>query len=577
MRGHFQLPIIVGSGRWPWARQVLACSSYACAVVALSLLALVGPAAGQDRIPNTPLEAIRWLEDESNTVVTNDDGEVTEVIIDYVPSMFVVGDLDVFPKLEILKINYTGEFFDRHMSGIGRLKSLKQFVVEHCEEISEASISMLRYLPQLESVLLRNCEAIYSLKSLGECKSLKKIDLTYNSHLDFHALKSLQQLPNLESLVLSENSSLEDTHLRWLAGMDNLRELSLQECESLTDESVTYLQEIKGLKSLRLSANPRLTGELFEQLPEGLERLYIDDCEINDEALLKLAHLKNLKEIDYAHNPILGAGLDVFANFKRLEVLDLSDMEVGDRLLTLLAGIDSLKTVRLNRCSSVSGKGLAALVQSKGLETLELDGCRRIDHEDIATLVGFEKLKRLSLAGTRIRGQSVEAIASLATLESLDLSECKWIDDEALRALAKLPVLKSLTLKGVPRLTDDGLATLLQLKAIEELTLEENSSLTGSGLSCLSEHGGSSRLKKLVLSELPSLAPTFLSCLSDAASLVELRLNLSNLRNEHVLALKGLKQLVHLSVDDLSKVDNDIYLQVLSSLPKLEREYNSRW
>ena len=244
---------LVNVGVFTWVRCF-------CAWLAIATLVWIPrPAVAQDPMPSTPHEATVWLEEARNTVQKNEVGEVTEIIIDYVPDVFVVGDLDIFPKLEVLKINYTGEFLDRHMSGIARLTSLKEFNVDYCDEISEASISVLRYLPNLEVITLNDCESIYSLKSLDGCRSLKKIDLGSNQHLDFHALRSLIPLPKLESLVLNDNSTLEDKHLRWIGQMPKLTEIRMSNCSSVTEEGILHLARLKNLKVLDFSDNPDLT------------------------------------------------------------------------------------------------------------------------------------------------------------------------------------------------------------------------------------------------------------------------------------------------------------------------------
>ena len=235
-------------------------------LVCCASLANASKLVAQDRMPSTTYEAVNWLESQRNTVTKNDEGEVSEVIIDYIPTIFVVGDLEVFPNLEKLKINYTSQFFDRHMSGIARLKSLKIFEVDYCGEISEASISVLRYVPKLEEIRLRDCQGVYSLKSLAECQSLKKVDLSSNDHLDFEVLKSLRRLPKLESLVLDENENLEDQHLRWLKGIESLNSLSLIDCDSLTDEVFAQLDGIPNLKKLVIRYNDSITGASIGEL-----------------------------------------------------------------------------------------------------------------------------------------------------------------------------------------------------------------------------------------------------------------------------------------------------------------------
>ena len=47
----------------------------------------------------------------------------------------------------------------------------------------------------------------------------------------------------------------------------------------------------------------------------------------------------------------------------------------------------------------------------------------------------FPALRRLRLARTGITGDGLVALASLASLRDLDLSECSQLDDEALASL----------------------------------------------------------------------------------------------------------------------------------------------
>ena len=522
----------------------------------------------QDRMPSTVYEAVAWLESQHNTVTKNDDGEVTEVVIDYIPKVFVVGDLDVFPHLEKLKINYTGRFYDRHMSGIARLKSLKVFDVDYCEEISEASISVLRYVPKLEEVRLKDCEAVYSLKSLAECRSLKKIDLSSNNHLDFEVLKSLRRLPKLESLVLDENENLEDQHLRWLKGIETLNTLSLVECSGLTDGVFEQLGGIPNLKKLVIWNNDQITGASIGELNgEALEELEMIDCGLNDESLLKFEHLKSLRKFDFSDNSRLeGSGLSVLANFKKLEELNLSGLKVTNDHLQLLQGITTLKTINLQDSGRVSGIGLAALTESESLEELDLGGCRRIDSEDLAEIVKFRNLEVLDLRGTKVKPDGLEQLEQLSSLKKLDLSSCNWIDDAAMLKLAKFPALQRIRLSKVQRLTDKAIENLAKSKTIKEIYLKENRNITGAGLASFA---GNKSLVKIGLFDLAKLSATGVGHLQELEALEVLNVRIDEKRwtREHLLALYGLSRVKSIRLSGISELEDGLYKGLLDSLP----------
>ena len=532
----------------------------------------------QDRMPSTIYEAIAWMESHSNTVVKNDEGEVTEVIIDYLPNVFVVGDLEVFPNLEKLKINYTGQFVDRHMSGIARLKSLKIFEADYCEEISEASISVLRYVPNLEEVSLKDCEAVYSLKSLAECRSLKKIDLSSNGHLDFEVLKSLRRLPNLESLVLDENENLEDQHLRWLKGIPTLTTLSLVECSGLTDEAFAQLNGIPNLKKLVIRDVSQITGDSVVELKgETLEELELVDCGLNDESLLKFDHLTSLRKFDFSENDqIKGPGLSVLASFKRLEELNLSGLSVSNDQLKLLQGITTLKSINLQDSTRVSGIGLAPLTESGSLEELDLGGCRRIDSDDLAEVVKFKNLEVLDLKGTKVKPEGLEQLEQLSSLKKLDLSQCNWIDDAAMAKVAKFPALQNLRLNDVPRLTDKGVENLAQSKTIKEIYLRENRHVTGTGFAGFAEN---SSLVRISLIELEKLSAKGLKHLQNVEALEDLVVRNDEKRwtDEHVRSLFGLARLKSIQVRDISELEDGLYRGLLNSLPMYGESYDDEY
>lgn len=522
----------------------------------------------QDRMPSTRYEAIAWLESERNTVTKNDDGEVTEIIIDYVPDIFVVGDLDLFPKLELLKINYTGQFYDRHMSGIARLKSLRVFEVDYCDEISEASISVLRYLPNLEEVKLRECEAVYSLKSLAECRSLKKVDLSSNDHLDFEVLKSLRRLPKLESLVLDENSNLEDQHLRWLKGIETLTELRLDDCSGLTDEVFEQLGGIPNLKKLVITDNEHVTGASIGAIKDGsLEELELSGCALDDESLENFKHLKSLRKFDFSgNNEIDGPGLVVLENLRKLEELRLSGLNVTNEQLKSLDGITTLKVVNLSHCSRVSGAGLAALTGSENVEELYLDSCRRVDSEDLNEIVKFKKLEVLDLAGTKVKPEGLELLQQLESLRDLDLSSCNWIDDSAMLKLSKFPALEEVRLDRVLRLTDKALENLAKSATIKRLVLSENRNITGAGVA---NFEGNQTLVQLQLEQLEKLSAKGLGHLRRLEALEDL--NVENPEKfwtgSHLMALHDLPQLKSIYLSGISELDSNLYQDLIDSLP----------
>ena len=472
-------------------------------------------------------------------------------------------------KLEVVEINYTRQFSDRHMSGIAKLKNLKRFEVDYCEEISEASLSVLHFLPQLEVIRLRNCAAVFSLEALADCRRLKKVDLSYNEHLDFKVLASLIRLENLECLVLENNSSLEDDHLKVLQQFPRLKSLDLADCQSVTDAGLVHLGDLN-LTELNLSGCSKINGAGFAEFKSlTLESLVLNSCRIDDAGLLNLARFSGLKKMDLESNQaIRGTGLSVLGNFRRLEFANLAGLPVDNDHLRLMAGVTTIKELNLNNCSGVSGRGLIGLVDSQNLEKLELQGCFRLDSpsdfEPIGKLAG---LKFLDISQTRIRPESVFHLPSLTQLEYLDLSECKWIDDLAVQRIAEIKSLKILRLGELPRLTDQAIRELHALPNLEILYLSGSRLISGDGFSAF---GSDSKLSALTLASLPNLSAAGLKNLPSITTVTSLTISAVPLSNEHLTALRGLPNVAYLELDDLSGVSENANLTLRASLPKLK-------
>jgi hypothetical protein len=82
-----------------------------------------------------------------------------------------------------------------------------------------------------------------------------------------------------------------------------------------------------------------------------------------------------------------------------------------------------------------------------------------IDDTALAPLHSFPKLRVLSLANTRVTDQGLRDVATLSSLERLDLSGAQGVTDVGLGHLSALPKLQSLRLVGTP-VTDDGVQKL---------------------------------------------------------------------------------------------------------------------
>ena len=79
----------------------------------------------------------------SNKVEYNEEGFVTRILIEDMPSGFVMGQLEVFPQLESVAIDSRYYFEDSNMGGIRKLKKMKEFKIKDSRYASTALLELL--------------------------------------------------------------------------------------------------------------------------------------------------------------------------------------------------------------------------------------------------------------------------------------------------------------------------------------------------------------------------------------------------------------------------------------------------
>lgn len=541
-------------------------SKLGCWLVANVALVVASTCAwGQAMIPGTPDDAVEWLQNTGNQVKRNALGQVEEVTIDYVPDVFVLGDLEVFPHLKSLRVNYTRSFRDYHMSGIARLKQLRSIYVYRCRGITEASLAVLRYVPTLESLELVNCDSIRSLVVLNRCRNLKHLKLADQRQFDFDELERLTFVRQLESFQIRGCSGFENKHVELLAQAKNMSRLSLVDCGEVTDEGLQKLGALKQLTDLELRFIPNLEGQFLNSINAGLKKFSATQVGMLPDSVSLLGRFRQLESLvltnAFKEDPTDWSAL---AACRALKVLCLPNSEIADEHLRAMADCTQLEYLKLNWCAKVSGTGLAALHGASGLRTLNLNGCRRIDSADLPILSGFPNLRSLDLSETRVRTENIESLTQLTRLAQLSLNGCKWIGDEAIEKISRIESLKELNLENIARVTDNSLKSLARLKGLRKLVLTGNRKVTGEGFA---KFDSTNLLSQLKLLDVEAVSPAGMACLLNLTKLKHLEVRSKSFSNEHVLALRGHPSLSYFDFENMENIDDTIYRRFLNSLP----------
>ncbi|MDJ0974700.1 MAG: hypothetical protein QNJ98_09600 [Planctomycetota bacterium] len=119
------------------------------------------------------------------------------------------------------------------------------------------------------------------------------------------------------------------------------------------------------------------------------------------------------------------------------------------------------------------GMFLAALSRIDTLEHVDLTGCRGVDDDALRPLGRLLKLKTLSLAHTRVGNRGMAWLTGCEQLERLDLRGLDGITDEGIVLLADTHEhrLAHLDLRGGPRVTGAVLEALGRCTALRSLAL----------------------------------------------------------------------------------------------------------
>ncbi len=519
----------------------------------------------QETIPASPYEAEQWLITENNSVKKNELGQVVEVILDYVPAMFVVGDLEVFPHLETLTINYTSRFYDRHMTGIARLVNLKKFQVLHSERVTEVSLSMLHYCPKMEEVVLVEAEGIHSLAALSNCKTLKKLRLSEMGHFELKNLRRLNNLANIESLNLSNNKDLEDADLMWLGEAAQLKELNLNSCVDLTDQGLVKIGALKNLKKLELKTCKKITGSFLGDLNPEVEYLDLENCQLTDDSAKHFSSLTRLKYLSLSQNIKLSEeSFEKLGDCHQLEELKLVSTQVGDGLFERLAPMQTLIKLNVSKCDKVTGFGVGQLANCSKLRNLVMMECGRINSPDLEPIGKLTSIKFLRLNETRIRSDGFKYLKNLNNLEDVSFNGCKWVDDAALKEICELPGVKRLYLNRCARPSDVGIGYLAQLPKLEVFQISQNRKVTGMGLKEFSPDCG---LRGIRFENCEKLSPEGLAQVARLRNIERLVLLKQKLTNDHIFALFGMPSLRSYQFDSTKGTTGGVVTRFRNSLP----------
>jgi hypothetical protein len=122
--------------------------------------------------------------------------------------------------------------------------------------------------------------------------------------------------------------------------------------------------------------------------------------------------------------------------------------------LQALAGKADLQHLSLVRCDGLYGESVGQVLASLiSLNHLDLTDCARLDDTSVLPLEVLVDLVYIGLVGTGITNHSLEVLARMDSLHTMDLDNCVHLNDQGLIHLLRLTRLTYLSIAGCPNLT----------------------------------------------------------------------------------------------------------------------------
>lgn len=335
--------------------------------------------------------------------------------------------------------------------------------INACHGLTELSLKNSTDLPydpayitdNLKNLSIENCgfSQLFAIKNnaidllaISDCEQLKKINLTFFTHLKKLSLTSCD---NLNELIVSEQNSIE--------------ELEINYCNQFNCQ----FNHFKNLKRLSISGQSLITHLDLSELGE-LEELTIENC--NALQYLNLSACKKLKKLTINGGPESDE-VEFILKIAGLQSLESAIILNNYKLTTIdFSGCQNLLNLRINRCTNLKELNLKQCSNLQNLEVSSannlkihhLDNCNKLKNialNSIAELSGAEyignhfpleavhlkmhdniSLNKL-IADKRLLHLNLSNVSNKSTIDFTSAKEIKNVGLESIKNITQLSVI----------------------------------------------------------------------------------------------------------------------------------------
>lgn len=405
-----------------------------------------------------------------------------------------------------------------------------------------SSIDAIDLLPETaKAVELRGLADAAVDKLVQRCPGLRLVSVRNSRRLTSavgHVLRT--QLSELREVRLSGCPQVNDVTVAELIALLSLRRVVL-DGTSVSEHSFPLLQSAHQLRYIDLGEAPWLTLTMAERLMQSGKHVVASQGG-NAGYARALASLTDR----YAYR------------------LDQPYYRVVGKLEEIEALPDSVVFVELRKLGDEATKLLAKRPNLRGIAYIRDD---RDDFtiESMRLLATMTSLEELQLGNVmKWDGSGLELLANLGKLRLLRMSSVP-VDDDGLAALPKMLALRDLELVGVRTFGDRGLASLAQCRELTRLDLSGCDQLTDQQLCTV---GQLTRLRDLNLSH-TRVGEDTVTALLPLTQLERLTLDKCNFSDAAARSLGGMQKLATLKLSNNSKLSSAGLLELPVSLREL--------
>lgn len=397
--------------------------------------------------------------------------------------------LEKLNSVWMLNLTGGGELTNDLFRHIALMKGLKRLNLAASTTLSGDCLSVLKN-PDLEALSVGFPVSDDELLSLSGRSSLQSLEL-YHSRFSPKALAALLgKLPNLRRLDL-RSAATSAAHFAALSTSKSLKALSIS-ILPLSNETADELKKLTILEELQLHpdcVHDAVLPDIHAALPKCDVHPQLPDTETT--VADWLMNIGAPFEVDGPDGKRFDGNQKLPEDF-RIHSADLSgDLAIGPQDLKYLRGTRALKRLKLSP-KVLSPLSLSYLASLTSLEGIELSG-GEFDSDLMPDVAKLPQLNHLSFLNSATGRAGIEALAETPKLHVI-LFRGDLITDSMCAGLPKLPHLKEVSIIETGNVTNEAFRYIRLTHSLRTVYVRDVPRITGTAIQQLKGHAQLERL-----------------------------------------------------------------------------------